>query len=151
MGASLGEKIGEGGTADIHVWAPGQVVKLFRAHISSAFGRHEARTTRAAFAAGAPAPEVLDEVMLEGRFGFVMPRLDGPTLLQRLLSGAVTHDQAGAVLARLYANIHALPAPPEVAAMNRPMPLSGSPASTLAPASPASTRADPGTSACARL
>jgi hypothetical protein len=27
---SLGEKIGEGATADIHVWAPGQIVKLFK-------------------------------------------------------------------------------------------------------------------------
>src|SRR5579864_4479121 len=30
MRGSLGEKINQGGTADIHVWAPGQVVKLFK-------------------------------------------------------------------------------------------------------------------------
>jgi hypothetical protein len=36
---------------------------------------HEARMTRAVFAAGFPAPEVLDEVTLEGRFGIVLPRL----------------------------------------------------------------------------
>jgi hypothetical protein len=45
--------------------------------------------TRAAFAAGVPAPEVLDEVALEGRFGIVLPRLDGPTLLQLLRTGAM--------------------------------------------------------------
>ena len=38
--------------------------------------------TRAVFAAGVPAPEVFGEVTLEGRFGIVLPRLDGPTLLQ---------------------------------------------------------------------
>ena len=38
--------------------------------------------TRAVFAAGGPAPEVFDEVTLEGRFGIVLQRLDGPTLLQ---------------------------------------------------------------------
>src|SRR5690349_410832 len=65
----LGEKIGEGVTADIHVWAPGQVVKLFKPHVSRRFARREAQTTRAAFAAGAP--EVFDEVTLEGRFGIV--------------------------------------------------------------------------------
>ena len=30
MQGSLGEKINQGGTADIHAWAPGQVVKLFK-------------------------------------------------------------------------------------------------------------------------
>jgi hypothetical protein len=30
MRGSLGEKIGEGSSADIHAWAPGQVVKLFK-------------------------------------------------------------------------------------------------------------------------
>jgi hypothetical protein len=39
--------------------------------------------TRAAFASGLPAPEVLDEVTLEGRFGVVLSWLDGPTLLSR--------------------------------------------------------------------
>jgi len=31
MRGSLGEKIGEGVSADVHAWAPGQVVKLFKA------------------------------------------------------------------------------------------------------------------------
>ena len=31
MQGSLGEKIGEGAFADVHAWAPGQVVKLFKA------------------------------------------------------------------------------------------------------------------------
>ena len=64
MRGSLGEKIGEGASADIHVWAPGQIVKLFKVGASPRFGRHEARMTRAAFASGAP--EVFDEVTLEG-------------------------------------------------------------------------------------
>ena len=33
MQGSLGEKIGEGATADIHAWAPGQVLKLFKAGV----------------------------------------------------------------------------------------------------------------------
>jgi hypothetical protein len=80
MRGSLGEKIGEGATADIHVWAPGQVLKLFKAGVAPWFGKHEARMTRAVFAAGGPAPEVLDEVTLEGRFGIVLPRLEGASV-----------------------------------------------------------------------
>ena len=81
MGGSLGEKIGEGATADTHAWAPGQVLKLFKADFSRQHSWWEARMTRAVFAAGGPAPEVLDEVTLEGRSGIVLQRLDGPTLL----------------------------------------------------------------------
>jgi hypothetical protein len=82
MRGSLGEKIGEGSMSDVHAWAPGQVVKLFKSSVSRRLARHEAHMTRAAFAAGAPAPEVLDVVTLQGRFGIVLTRLDGPTLLQ---------------------------------------------------------------------
>jgi len=55
--------------------------------------------TQAVFAAGLPAPEVFGEVTLDGRFGIVLGRLDGPTLLQVTRSGAVTFAQAGAIIA----------------------------------------------------
>ena len=114
MRGALGEKIGEGATADIHAWAPGQVVKLFKADRPRRFGEHEARMTRAVFAAGASAPEVLDEVTLDGRFGIVLRRLDGPTLRQLLLTRAMTSEQAGAILATLYISVHKTPPPPDV-------------------------------------
>jgi len=63
MRGSLGEKIGEGGSADIHAWAPGQVVKLFKpARGRQRLSRHEAQMTRA----GLPVPEVFDEVTWRG-------------------------------------------------------------------------------------
>jgi Ser/Thr protein kinase RdoA (MazF antagonist) len=114
MRGSLGEKIGEGAFSDVHAWAPGQVVKLFKAGVSQRLSRHEARVTRAVFAAGAPAPEVLDEVTLEGRFGIVLSRLDGPTLMQLSRSGAMTAAQTGAILASLSMSIHRTPPPKEV-------------------------------------
>ena len=99
MRGSLGEKINQGGTAEIHAWAPGQVVKLFKEGFPPRLGQQEARMTQAVFAAGVPAPEVFGEVTLDGRFGIVLGRLDGPTLLQVTRSGAVTFAQAGAILA----------------------------------------------------
>src|SRR4249920_1962399 len=98
MRGSLGEKIGEGACADVHAWAPGQVLKLYKVGFPRLHSWWEARMIRSVFAAGAPAPEVLDEVTLEGRFGIVLTRLDGPTLLQLLLTGAMTPGQAGAIL-----------------------------------------------------
>jgi hypothetical protein len=38
MQGFLGEKIGEGASADIHVWAPGQIVKLFKVGASPRSG-----------------------------------------------------------------------------------------------------------------
>src|SRR5258707_9710081 len=101
MRGSLGEKIGEGVAADVHAWAPGQVVKLFKSGVSRRLSWHEAQMTHAVFAAGAPAPEMFGVVTLEGRFGIVLSRLDGPTLLQLTRTGAVTRGQAGAILAAL--------------------------------------------------
>ena len=66
MQGSLGEKIGQGAFSDVHTWAPGQVVKLFKSGVPRRLGWHEARVTRAVFAAGAPAPEVFGEVSVEG-------------------------------------------------------------------------------------
>jgi Ser/Thr protein kinase RdoA (MazF antagonist) len=117
MRGTLGEKIGEGAAAHIHAWAPGQIVKLFRANFPRRSGEHEARMTRAVFAAGGPAPEVLDEVTLEGRYGIVLPRLDGPTLLQLLQTRAMPIEQAGAILATLYLAVQKAPAPPDVPAL----------------------------------
>ena len=118
MRGSLGEKIGEGAMADTHAWAPGKVLKLFKVGVPRWVGEHESRMTRAAFAAGAPAPEVFDEVSLDGRFGMVLPRLDGPTLLQRLIARATTSQEAGEIIARLFLSIHATAPPPEVASLH---------------------------------
>jgi hypothetical protein len=114
MRGSLGEKIGEGAYADVHAWAPGQVLKLFKGGFPRRHSWWEARMVRAAFAAGAPAPEVFDEVTLEGRFGIVLQRLDGPTLLQLSRSGAMTPEQTGAILATLAISVHRTAPPPDV-------------------------------------
>jgi Ser/Thr protein kinase RdoA (MazF antagonist) len=111
MRGSLGEKIGVGTSADVHAWAPGQVVKLFKAGLPRRVSWWEARVTRAVFASGCPAPEVLDEVTVEGRFGVVLQRFDGPTLLQLTRDGGVTFEQAGAVLADLALQVHRTPPP----------------------------------------
>jgi Ser/Thr protein kinase RdoA (MazF antagonist) len=111
MQGSLGEKIAEGAFSDVHAWMPGQVVKLFKAGRSQRLAAHEARMTRAAFAAGVPAPEVLGEVALEGRYGIVLTRFDGPTLGQLSRSGAVAPQQAGTVLATLALSVHKTPPP----------------------------------------
>lgn len=114
MAGSLGEKLGEGAMSDVHAWAPGQVVKLFKAGVPGRISWWEARMTRAVFAAGGPAPEVLDEVRVDGRRGIVLPRLDGPTLMDEVLLGAVSIPDAGAILATLARSVHEIRATAEM-------------------------------------
>ena len=92
---------------------PGQVVKLFKEGFPPWISQEEARITQAVFAAGVPAPEVFGEVTLDGRFGIVLGRLEGPTLLQVTRSGAVTFAQAGAIIASLGLSVHRISPPPE--------------------------------------
>jgi hypothetical protein len=113
MRGSLGEKLFEGASADIHAWAPGQVVKLFKTGFPRFLGEYETRMTRAVFAAGAPAPQVFEEVTLEERFGIVLSQFDGPPLLHLTRDGAVTAGQAGAILASLALSVHRIRPPPE--------------------------------------
>src|ERR1700759_3052340 len=121
MRGSLGEKVGEGAFAEVHAWAPGQVEKLFKAGVSRQFGQYEARMIRAVLAAGLPVPEVFGEVTLDGRFGIVLRRLDGPTLWQLSRTGAVTFEQAGAIVAALAMSVHKTPTPPEVLSLREYM------------------------------
>lgn len=121
MQGSLGDKIGEGVFADVHAWAPGQVVKLSKPGIPHWVLQHEARMTRAVFAAGGPAPEVLGEVTLDGRFGIVLPRFDGPPLRQAVRTGAITSEQAGAILATLCLAVHKTPPPPGALSLREAM------------------------------
>ncbi|WP_431016644.1 phosphotransferase [Bradyrhizobium pachyrhizi] len=121
MRGSLGEKISEGAYSEAYAWAPGQVVKLFKPGVPRRMPRFEVRMIRAVHAAGAPVPEVFGDVTLDGRFGIVLQRLDGPTLLQLTRTGAVTFEQAGAIIAALAMSIHNTPLPPEVLSMREYM------------------------------
>jgi aminoglycoside phosphotransferase (APT) family kinase protein len=114
MRGRLGEKIGEGAFAEVHLWAPGQVVKLFRPDVPRRIPWWEADMTRAVCAAGAPAPEVFDVIRIEGRLGIVLRRLEGPTLMHCLRSGGMSASEGGAVLATLARSVHSTPTPSQV-------------------------------------
>lgn len=121
MQGSLGEKIGQGAFSEVYAWAPGQVVKLFKAGVSRWMPLQEVRMIRAVHAAGVPVPRLFGELTLDGRFGVVMERLDGPTLWQLSRTGAVTFEQAGAIVAALAMSLHKTSAPPKVLSMRQHM------------------------------
>lgn len=111
---ALGEKIGEGAVSEVYAWAPGQVVKLFKAGFPPRLAAWEARMTRAAHAAGLPAPEVFDEVSLDGRAGFVLTHFEGPSLRRLSQTRSLTSEQVGVVLAELAVAAHQSHPPEQV-------------------------------------
>src|SRR5436190_21400287 len=117
MQGSLGETIGDGASSEAYAWAPGQVVNLFKPGLPRRMARFEVLMLRAVLAAGVPVAEVFGEVTVDGRFGIVLQRLNGPTLLQLTRTGAVTFERAGAIVAALAMSLHKTPPPPEVLSM----------------------------------
>lgn len=80
-----GARIGEGDQAEIFALDAARVVKLFRASYPRSAVLAEAHKTEVMWTAGYPAPRVFEVVEHEGRHGLVIERLDGPTLLERVV------------------------------------------------------------------
>jgi len=83
--------VGEGRTAEILAWDEGRVLRLFREGRSRAYAQRESDVACAIHEAGIPSPAVFRAdsrdglVKVDDRFGFVMERIDGSTMLRVLL------------------------------------------------------------------
>src|SRR4051794_21995898 len=83
----LGTPLATGGSSDIFAWGERQVIKRFRRGTPVTAAAREAACTRAARAAGAPAPETFGVIELDGDNGVVFERIEGPSMLEPLLAG----------------------------------------------------------------
>ena len=90
------------------------MLKLFRPQYAYA-APMEARKARAVHAAGVSAPEVFDEVEVDGRPGIVFERIEGPLLFERLRGGPPAWEAVGRDLAALHATL----LPREVSGLER--------------------------------
>jgi len=100
---SKGKLVGRGGRADVYGWGPDRVLKLFKPRFASSADL-EVANTRAARAAGVRVPEVFERVQIEGREGFVLERIEGPSLLEApRREGMDVYER----LARIHADVHA--------------------------------------------
>lgn len=101
--------IGVGRTAELFAWDEGRALKLFFDWMSADSIVHEEQMTRLAQAAGLSVPAVYEHVTLDGRQGFVLDRIDGPTMLADQRARPWTMIRACHLLAQLHATIHAAP------------------------------------------
>lgn len=102
----IGELLGSGRSADVFALDDGRVLRRYR-------DGHDATEEAAVMSyladRGFPVP-VVHPAPAAPRGDLVMQRLFGPTMLQALVSGAMTPEEAGQVLARLLHRLHGIPA-----------------------------------------
>ncbi len=93
--------IASGVTAEVYEWKKGQVLKLFRwRHPNNVI---ELSTTQVA-SANLPVPAVIDGLIeVDGREGFVLERINGPTMTEYVLN----HPDSAVECARQMAHLHA--------------------------------------------
>lgn len=85
-------RVGQGRTAEIFEWGSGRVLRLYREQVPREWVLHEMRVAQSVFEAQLPSPAVYraktDEGLVEvdGRIGFEMDRIDGPSMLDELIA-----------------------------------------------------------------
>ena len=84
------ELVGVGRTAEIYAWGEGRVLRLFRDFASETWARRELSVSQIVSDAQVPAPAIFPAdsedglLRIAGRLGFVMERVDGPSMLEVL-------------------------------------------------------------------
>jgi len=111
------KRIGVGRTAEIFAWGEGRALRLFRTGASLPYAIREMNAFRCANEAGLPCPGVYpsdDEhgvVRIGDRLGFVMDRIDGPSMLDTLSRRPWLLARYARRLAALHLSVHGKEAP----------------------------------------
>lgn len=100
-----------GRTATLYDWGDGRVVKAYHRGVPRAVVEREQRNTEAARALGLAVPATHGILDLDGRFGLVLDRVDGPTMMDQIERGALGVDDAARQLGRMHAALNAQPGP----------------------------------------
>ena len=98
--------IGQGNTAEIFLYEPGIVLKLFRNHFPESGVMKEWRVTLAVQAVYGRMPKALRLVRCDERHGILYELAEGQDLFHRIGSNPFLLLTAGKRLARLHAEIH---------------------------------------------
>ncbi|MDZ4687841.1 MAG: aminoglycoside phosphotransferase family protein [Planctomycetaceae bacterium] len=107
----LGPPLGEGWTCTVHTWGEGDVLKLFHRGRPVEKVEREFQALRAIQALGLPVPAARELIEVDGRYGIVMERVAGISLLRRVQSQPWTLFAAVRELAELHVRINACRAP----------------------------------------
>jgi uncharacterized protein (TIGR02172 family) len=107
-----GPLIGQGRTADVYAWGSDRVLKLYQSWMPAIPIEREFSITRTARSAGLPVPTADELVEIEGRFGIIFERVEGPSMLKVLERRPWRFAQNTRQLAELHAHMHTCTIPP---------------------------------------
>ena len=107
MTENIGMPIAYGRTAEIYNWHNGQVLKLFYNWFELKDIEFEARVARAILASGLPVPTVGDVIQVNGRNGLVYQRVDGETMLKKMITEPWNVFSYAHLMAELHFKMHA--------------------------------------------
>ena len=100
-----------GRTAQVLVWDNNQVLKLFREGFTISHIQKEEKISRTIFEAGLPVPAVHGIVEVKGRYGIVFDRVDGPLMMEEILTKPGELTYLTKLFAELHAKMHAITIP----------------------------------------
>lgn len=118
----VGRLLAHGAEADVHEYGPGRVLKLWRDPAVTQRAAEEASRTAVLAAAGVRVAAVHGSVVVAGRCGLVLDRLDGVDLARRLAQRPWAVDEVARQLAAVQLDLHRRAAPddlPELVALLR--------------------------------
>jgi tRNA A-37 threonylcarbamoyl transferase component Bud32 len=113
--------IGQGGEAQVFECPDGRVLKLLRASRPRAGLAFEIAALEAARSAGVSVPQVYEEVVIDGRTGLMMERLDGTDLLTIIGRKPWLVFRSGRLTGEIHARINAGRAPESLPAVKEVM------------------------------
>jgi aminoglycoside phosphotransferase (APT) family kinase protein len=102
-----GQLIARGRTAEVFAFGEGRILKLIRSEMPAGLGEHEARAAGVVDAAALPAPRLLDTVIVDGRFGLVYEKIEGPSMFGEIGRHPLSTPRQARAFARIHAEMHA--------------------------------------------
>ncbi|PKO19061.1 MAG: hypothetical protein CVU39_00485 [Chloroflexi bacterium HGW-Chloroflexi-10] len=102
----LNKPIAFGRTAEIYAGEDGKVLKLFYDWMPQHSVQTEFEVSRKLASAGLPVPQVYDRVLIGKRYGIIYERVNGPTLLSKLIGKPWQVQHWAETLAKLHAQLH---------------------------------------------
>jgi aminoglycoside phosphotransferase (APT) family kinase protein len=104
-------RVGEGREAEVFVWDEGTVLRLSRRSSDPKRVEREAAAMRAAADGGVDVPNVYGTMMVEGRAGLIIERVDGPDLIALMGQRPWAVPRVARIVGRAQARMHYVVAP----------------------------------------